>query len=49
VNKIDWIDLIESRKSVKDSDRRDCGNLMAEYNDKIIIIIEGSTINRMNI
>jgi hypothetical protein len=48
VNKIDWIDLIESRKSVKDSDRRDCGNLMAEYNDKIIII-EGSTINRMNI
>jgi len=48
VNKIDWIDLIESRKSIKDSDRWDCGNLMAKYNDKIIII-EGSTINRMNI
>jgi hypothetical protein len=43
VNDIDWNDLTESRKSVKDNHLRDCGNVMAEYEDKIVII-EGATI-----
>jgi hypothetical protein len=40
---IDWNDLTGSRKSVKDNHLRDCGNVMAEYKDKIVII-EGATI-----
>jgi hypothetical protein len=43
VNDIDWNDLTESRKSVKDNHLRNCGNVMAEYKDKIVII-EGATI-----
>jgi len=39
----DWNELIWSRKEVKSSDQYVCGNVMAEYKDKIIII-EGDTI-----
>ena len=45
MNQIDWNELIWSRKEVKSSDQYVCGNVMAEYKDKIIIIIiEGDTI-----
>ena len=43
MNQIDWNKLIESRKKVKSSDHCICGNVMAEYKDKIIII-EGDII-----
>jgi len=43
MNQTDWNQLVESRKEVKSSDHHTCGNVMAEYNDKIIII-EGYTI-----
>ena len=43
MNQKDWNELIRSRKKVKSSDHYICGNVMAEYNDKIIII-EGDTI-----
>ncbi|HET7391572.1 MAG TPA: hypothetical protein VFJ51_12165 [Nitrososphaeraceae archaeon] len=43
MNRKDWNELIRSRKKVKSSDHHICGNVMAEYKDKIIII-EGDTI-----
>ena len=43
MNQIDWNQLIQSRKEVKSSDHLVCGNVMAEHNDKIIII-EGDII-----
>ena len=43
INQINWNELIWSRKEVKSSDQYVCGNVMAEYKDKIIII-EGDTI-----
>jgi hypothetical protein len=43
VTEIDWNELIQSKKSVMACDKHFCGNVMAEYNDKLIII-EGATI-----
>jgi hypothetical protein len=43
VTEIDWNDLIKSKKSVMACDEHFCGNVMAEYNDNLIII-EGATI-----
>ena len=40
---IDWDDLIQSKKSVRACDEHSCGNVMAEYNDNIIVT-EGATI-----
>jgi hypothetical protein len=43
MTEIDWDKLIQSKKSVKGCDKHSCGNVMAEYDDNIIII-EGTTI-----
>ena len=43
MNQIDWNELIKSRKEVKTSDNHTCGNVMAEYDNKIIIV-EGYTV-----
>ena len=43
INQVDWNELLWSRKEVKSSDQYICGNVMAEYKDKIIII-EGDII-----
>jgi hypothetical protein len=43
MSEIDWNELIRSKKSVKACDKHSCGNVMAEYNDNIVII-EGATI-----
>ena len=43
MNQIDWKELIQSRKEVKSSDHLACENVMAEHDDKIIII-EGDTV-----
>jgi hypothetical protein len=43
VTEIDWNELIQSKESVMACDKHFCGNVMAEYNDKLIII-EGATI-----
>lgn len=40
---IDWKELIRSKKEVRTCDKHSCGNVMAEYDDKLIII-EGATI-----
>jgi hypothetical protein len=40
---INWSYLIESKKDVKASDQKACGNVIAEYNDKLVII-EGESI-----
>ena len=42
MTEIDWNELIQS-KSVIAYDKRYCGNVMPEYDDKLIII-EGATI-----
>lgn len=38
MNSLEWHELSESRKAVKSSDDKDCGNLVATYGDKIVII-----------
>jgi hypothetical protein len=43
VTEIDWNELIQSKKSVIVFDKHFCGNVMAEYNDNLIII-EGATM-----
>jgi hypothetical protein len=43
MTEIDWNELIQSKKSVRAYDKHYCGNVIAEYNDNIIII-EGATI-----
>ena len=40
---IDWSHLTESKKGVKASDQKSCGNVIAEYKDKLVII-EGINI-----
>jgi hypothetical protein len=40
---INWSHLIESKKGVKASDQKACGNVIAEYKDKLVII-EGASI-----
>ena len=40
---INWLDLTESKKDVKASDQKPCGNVIAEYKDKLVII-EGASI-----
>jgi len=35
---LDWQELANSRKRVRDSDKYPCGNLIAEYKDNIIIL-----------
>ncbi len=40
---INWLYLIESKKDVKASDQKACGNVIAEYKDKLVII-EGESI-----
>ena len=40
INQVDWNELIWSRNEVKSSDQYICGNVMAEYKDRI----EGDTI-----
>jgi hypothetical protein len=40
---INWSHLTESKKDVKDSDQKACGNVIAEYKDKLVII-EGASI-----
>ena len=40
---IDWSHLTESKKGVKTSDQKSCGNVIAEYKDKLVII-EGTNI-----
>jgi hypothetical protein len=40
---IDWSHLTESKKGVKASDQKSCGNVIAEYKDKLVII-EGTNI-----
>jgi hypothetical protein len=39
MSKIDWNELVQSKKEVRASDRYSCGNVMAEYDDNIIVII----------
>ncbi|MFL6318249.1 MAG: hypothetical protein ACJ72C_10495 [Nitrososphaeraceae archaeon] len=39
---IDWNELIGSKKSARACDKHSCGNVMAQYDDNIII--EGATI-----
>jgi hypothetical protein len=43
MTEIDWNELIQSKKSVMASDKHSCGNVIAQYDDNIIII-EGATI-----
>jgi hypothetical protein len=38
MNSLEWDKLAESRKAVKSSDDKDCGNLVAVYGDKIVVI-----------
>jgi hypothetical protein len=40
---INWSHLTESKKEVRASDRKPCGNVIAEYKDKLVII-EGATV-----
>ena len=40
---INWSHITESKKEVKASDQKSCGNVIAEYKDKIVII-EGVNI-----
>lgn len=40
---INWLHITESKKEVKASDQKSCGNVIAEYKDKIVII-EGVNI-----
>jgi hypothetical protein len=40
---INWSHLTESKKEVKASDQRNCGNIIAEYKDKLVII-EGTNM-----
>lgn len=40
---INWSQLTESKKEVKANDRKPCGNVIAEYKDKLVII-EGTTV-----
>ena len=40
---INWLDLTESKKDVKASNQKACGNVIAEYKDKLVII-EGGNI-----
>ena len=42
-NMINWSHLTESKKEVRASDRKPCGNVIAEYKDKLVII-EGATV-----
>ena len=39
---INWLDLTESKKDVKARDQKACGNVIAEYKDKLVIIEGGS-------
>jgi hypothetical protein len=39
---INWSHLTESKKEVKASDQKPCGNVIAEYKDRLIIIEGGS-------
>jgi len=43
MTEIDWNELIQSKKEVMACDKHSCGNVMAEYNDNILVI-EGTTI-----
>jgi hypothetical protein len=43
VTEIDWDELIKAKKSVMACDKYFCGNVIAQYDDNIIII-EGATI-----
>ena len=40
---VDWSNLTESKKEVKASDQKACGNVIAEYKDKLVII-EGAIV-----
>ena len=40
---INWSHLTESKKDVKANDQKACGNVIAEYKDKLVII-EGESI-----
>ena len=44
MNSLDWKEISKSKKIVRASDQRSCGNVIAEYNDKIIVI-QGTDIN----
>lgn len=33
MSKIDWNELVQSKREVRASDRYSCGNVMAEYDD----------------
>lgn len=43
ITMINWSYLTASKKEVKDSNQKACGNVIAEYKDKIVII-EGVNI-----
>ena len=43
VTEIDWNELVKLKKSVMACDKYFCGNVIAQYQDNIIII-EGATI-----
>lgn len=40
---VNWSYLTETKKEVKAKDQKSCGNVMAEYEDNLVII-EGSII-----
>jgi hypothetical protein len=44
MNSIDWKEISKLKKIVRASDQRLCGNIIAEYNDKIVVI-QGNNIN----
>ena len=43
MTRVEWDKLIESSKVVRSSDNQDCGNLVAAFEDKIVII-EGNIV-----
>ena len=38
MNSMDWKEIPKSKKEVRASDQRSCGNVIAEYNENIIVI-----------
>jgi hypothetical protein len=43
-NNLDWDEISKAKKGVRASDKKLCGNVIAEYHDSIIVIEYGASI-----
>jgi hypothetical protein len=45
---VNWSRLAEAKKGILSSNQKTCGNVIAEYKDRLVII-EGESVKSMNI